>query len=222
MRLTAHLRAGLSIIAISAGLMAAPHAQADFIPGGYVIGSQQFGLTGGTFNAGAFQGNYNGTPIVFWCIQLEQTFSFGSPYTTYTPSAASNALLSQLFSAAYGDALTSTQNSAAFQLAIWEIIYDGSNLNLTGGGFKVLDNKGHGATVDTAQGYLDSVLTASSNYNLAFLNDPRHQDFVTANTRGGGTITPTSQVPEPGSLALIAIALIGAGFVRGRHARAAS
>ena len=44
--------------------MAAPHANADFIPGGYQIGSQRFGLTGGTFDAGAFKGTWNGTPIV--------------------------------------------------------------------------------------------------------------------------------------------------------------
>ena len=85
-------------VAISIGLMAAaPHAKADFVPGGYQIGSQQFGLTGGTFSAGAFKGTWNGTPIIFWCIELTQTFSFGTHFTTYTPSVASNTLLSQLF-----------------------------------------------------------------------------------------------------------------------------
>jgi hypothetical protein len=135
------------------------------------------------------------------------------------PSAASNALLSKLFSAAYGGALGSTQNSAAFQLAIWEIIYDGSNLNLSDGAFKVLDNKGNAATVATAQSYLNSVAGASANYSLVFLNEPNHQDFVTANLI---PTTTTTRVPEPGSLALMGIALIAAGFMRARNARAAT
>jgi hypothetical protein len=218
MRLTAHLRAGLLAVALSSGLMAAHHAQADFVPGGYQIGSQQFGLTGGTFDAGAFKGTWNATPIIFWCIELTQTFSFGTHFTTYVPSAASNALLSQLFTAAYAGALSSTQNSAAFQLAIWEIIYDGGDLNLSGGGFKVLDNKGNAATVATAQGFLNSVLAALPSYNLVFLSESNHQDFVTANL----IPTTTTKVPEPGSLALIAIALIAAGFVRTRSGRAAA
>ena len=219
MRLTAHLRAGLMAIAISLGLMAAPHAQADFVPGGYQIGSQQFGLTGGTFSAGAFKGTWNGTSIIFFCIELTQTFSFGTHFTTYTPSVATNTLLSKLFTAAFAGALDSTQNSAAFQLAIWEIIYDGGNLNLSDGGFKVLDNKGNGATVTTAQGYLNSVLAAPASYNLITLAESHHQDFVTANVI---PTTTTKQVPEPGSLALIAIALIAAGCVRARNTRLAA
>jgi hypothetical protein len=215
MRIAAQLRTGLMATALSIGLIAAPHAQADFVPGGYQIGSQQFGVTGGTFNAGAFKGTWNGTPIIFWCIELAQTFSFGSHYTTYTPSAATNTLLSQLFTAAFGGALSSTQNSAAFQLAIWEIIYDPSDLNLSTGAFKVLDDHGHAATVATAQGFLNSVLAASPSYALTFLTDPNHQDFVTANA------IPL-RVPEPGSLALIAIALIAGGFARARNSRAAA
>ena len=212
MRLIAQLKAGLAATVASLAFLAAPQAHADFVPTGYVIGSQQFGLTGGTFNAGAFKGTWDGAPIVFWCIELNQNFGFGTHYTTYTPSAASNALLSQLFTAAYGGALSSTQNSAAFQLAIWEIIYDGGNLNLSSGSFQVLDNKGNGATVATAQSFLNMVLSASPITPLTFLHDPSHQDFVT-------TDKVPFRVPEPGSLALITIALIGSGVVRARKAR---
>jgi hypothetical protein len=210
MRATAQLRTAVMTLALSIGLMVAPHAQADFVPGGYQIGSQQFGLTGGTFNAGAFKGTWNGSPIIFWCVELTQTFSFGTHYTTYTPSVATNTLLSQLFTAAFGGALSSTQNSAAFQLAIWEIIYDPSDLNLSTGTFKVLDDKGNGATVVTAQAFLNSVLAASPSYSLTYLGDPNHQDFVTANSI-------SLRVPEPASIVLIAIALIAGSVARARN-----
>ena len=82
----------------------------------------------------------------------------------------------------------------------------------------MLDNKGNGATVVTAQGYLNSVMAASASYNLIFLTEPHHQDFVTADV----VPTTTTRVPEPGSLALIAIALIAAGFVRARNAQRAA
>lgn len=217
MNIKAKLRSGVCVVAICAGVTAAPMAQADFVPGSYAVGSQQFNLSiGGSPGAGGFQGLWNGNTIYFWCIELTQFFSPGTHYTNqYTPSLATNTLLSKLFTEAYGSALSNATNSAAFQLAIWEIIYDSGDLHLNGGAFKVLGDNGHSATVTIAQGWLDGLTGASAGYTLYFLTAPGNQDFVTASR----IPVPTTKVPEPGSLALLTAALLAAGFVRARATR---
>jgi hypothetical protein len=218
MTISARLRTCALGLAAAAVLTTAPMAHADFVPSGYAAGSQQFGLSiGGSPGAGGFQGSWNGTPVVFWCIELTQYFSFGTHYTTqYTASAASNTLLSKLFSEAYGMALMDATHSAAFQLAIWEIIYDSGDLHLNSGSFRVTNNYGHPGTVTLAQTWLDGLSGASANYALYFLTSPDHQDFVTASRIPG--VPTTNHVPEPGTLGLVLAALLLAGFTQGRRA----
>jgi hypothetical protein len=187
--------------------LALPAQAGTLIGNGYTIGSQTFGLsTGQTVAAGGFSGTFDGDPIQFWCAQLNQTFSFGNPYD-YTASIPNNATftrLGELFHEAYGanvgQALHDTEHSAAFQLAIWEILFDGTDLNLSGGGFYVTDNHGHGAAVADAQTWLNN-LGSIDDYDVTLLANPVHQDFVL------GTKT-RKEVPEPAPLALL-----GAGLV---------
>ncbi len=55
----------------------------------------------------------------------ELRFNHSYDYTPSIPNDATYTMLGQLFHEAYGSALSDTTHSAAFQLAIWEIIYDG-------------------------------------------------------------------------------------------------
>ncbi len=198
-------------IAIFAALVLAPIAKADFQPTGYAAGSQQFGLSiGGSPNAGGFSGLWNGSPITFWCIELTQYFSFGSHYTygVSQPNNATFTLLGKLFTEAYGMALLDSTHSAAFQLAIWEIVYDSGSLQLGSGAFSVLNNYGHPATVSLAQTWLNGLAATSNSYTLYQLSNATHQDFITASRVpvpiGGGN------VPEPAPIALLLAALLAA------------
>jgi hypothetical protein len=212
-----YLRACASATFVLA-LGSAPIAQADptFHTTGYAMGSQQFGLSiGGSTNAGAFKGTWNGDPIVFWCVELDQTFGFGQDYT-YTPSLPSSALFSllgKLFTGAGGSALSDTKHSAAFQLAIWEIVYDSGNLKLNGGSFKVTNNYGHPDTVTLAQQWLDGLGGFQDGYDVYLLSNPNHQNFIT--THVVAQPPRTERVPEPHTLGLLGIA-VAAGWLARR------
>ena len=200
------IKRALAVCTISALLSTAPAAHADLIPTGYAVGSQRFGLSiGGSPNAGAYQGTWGGNPITFWCVELNQFFSFGSSYV-YSISLPDNptyTLLGSLFSAAYGSALSDAAHSAAFQLAIWEINYDSGNLNLSAGAFQVTNNYGNPGTVALAQSWLNRVLATPDGSNVYLLSNSANQDFIV--------------VPEPATGALLALAMTAMVVMRRRQ-----
>jgi len=187
--------------------VALPAAAGILHPTGFANGYQVFGLsTGQTVEAGGFVGTWDTgsgpDPIQFWCAELSQTFSFNHSYiyNASIPNNATYTMLGQLFHEAYAVALSDTEHSAAFQLAIWEILFD-PDLNLSGGTFKVTNNHGHGATVTLAQGWLDNLGSFTDNWDIVHLANESHQDFITG-------IPLRREVPEPAPLALIGVGIV--------------
>jgi len=158
----------------------------------------------------------SGNAVATFCVEIPQGFSQsnadGTPSnngsTTYTASsltavfdAATEKSLTQLYAGHFDSAWNSptfnaSKESTAFQLAAWEIVYDGANGSLTGGNFRVFNQDVN--DTNTAAGLAKSWLGA--------LGSAPAFDSKIAGHKMGGVTQPNSQdqggtVPMPSCVA---------------------
>ena len=210
----------VALAGLSAALAFSPAAHADPLEAtGFVTGYQNVTLhspnfvLGPTVHAGAFELNPP-AGVEAYCIDIFQTLSFGTKYTDYTKTtlaadgnitAARKSEIAELFHGFYDTSLTSSTNSAAFQLALWEILYEtSSTLNVDGS-----DAADRGVNYATTPNTPSSVITIADTWlaNLGkFSNDldgftlyrsAYHQDLISYQ----------GHVPEPASLSLLVAGL---------------
>ena len=168
-----------------------------------------------------------------WCVDIYHWMANSYNYTVGTPGDLAAMLSSlrpgadtgttrvnqliQLANEVYGS-LSSLTDSAAFQLAVWEITYGtpGSNgiyqINSSDVGFNVGSNTA-GAAIVEANGWLTNLNTAAitGNYRLTFLNDGT--DAATQDV-----VVFSRAIPEPASLALLGLGFAGLVSVRRKPA----
>jgi hypothetical protein len=225
-----------SYLALAAAAFAASvslAASADMLhPNGFIFSpAQTFQVhrdaTAQTVNVGGFTGTF-GSPaedIIFWCFDLDHTFSFGNNYD-YTEQAFANATvehtLSQLFEEAYAHATTDGATaSAAFQLAVWNIAYDtDTSVSPPGSSSNHFWATNPSPSGSTARELANSWLADLGNYSgdgwnvTQLISTPdrsgnHHQNFITA------TYTPPQRdLPEPPALPLALAALAGLALTR--------
>ena len=220
------LRTAFTLLATLATLsaMAAPiSVRLDGFAYGYaaVDTSAQAGYIG----AGEFSGQMtsNGQTVSFltYCTDIYQGFSFGTTYahelvatgSTHGFTTRQEDLLGKLYTLAGRDVDT-TNESAAFQLAVWEIVTETSrSLNLLNGSFYL--ERGATATQRTmANDWLAAASSSSAlkTFTAQRLYSATAQDFVVFDriptVTAQGT-TGTGHVPEPASYALVGLALAG-------------
>lgn len=149
-----------------------------------------------------------------FCIEIGQTIQ--DPDYNYTAMAiASDAgvtagqrnNLQKLFNAYYETLGSSATNSAAFQLAVWEIMNEASPADVTTGTFRVSSSSG--ATTQ-ANYWLQSLaslpMNANGGWELTTWRSKTSQDQISA-----------SRVPEPASAALLLLGLGMMGAARRRN-----
>jgi len=206
---------------LSATLAITPAADADPLKAtGFVTGYQNVTLhspgfvLGPTVHAGAFQLNPP-AGIEAYCIDIFQTLSFGTQYNSYVTSSlaadshitvARKAEISQLFHGFYDTSLTSSTNSAAFQLALWEILYEtGPKLNVDGS-----NAADRGVTYATTPSTPSSVITTADAWLAglgAYSTDLDGFTTYRSESRQDLISYHGGHVPEPASLSLLAAGL---------------
>ncbi|WP_371038493.1 VPLPA-CTERM sorting domain-containing protein [Rhodosalinus sp. FB01] len=179
--------------------------------------------------AGAFALNSTNTSytdaagdFVAFCLDIFNNLNLGTkgdyevtttPYTGATPPGDISDRIGdvqRLFNTAYaGVDLSDDNQSAGFQLALWEVVFEDSTstgFDLTSGDFTVTNASS--SLRDTAQDYLDGIVGANTgNYQLTYLES----------TQGGQNLVTMAPIPLPAGGVLLLGALGGLAVARRRR-----
>ncbi len=171
-----------------------------------------------------------------FCVDLRQTSSYAmQPYdvtalenapqdggSPYSPMGTKADAIRELWGEHFADIGADNNAAAAFQMAIWEIIYeaDGVTWDATSGDLRI-GGAGDTAVSSVANGWLDDINDGSTTMKTTLLavtnvtTATKYQDFV-FDAEGGDT----PPVPEPITTASLFAGLSGLGVYMRRRTRA--
>jgi len=242
------LRAACAVAAVVGFLAGSPRASADQVtlkltgtgPDSATV-SYRDGSSSGFQSVTAVPGPYTWSvvssasslnipdPVKTFCVELGQSIQVGQQYTftTITPISSKSGvtgteadLVTKLYGAHYADAISgSTTQATAFQLALWEVVYDSnSSLQLNADNLQVTN--ANADAINLAQTWLNGLGGVSGSAfadnfpgsQLVWLSNDCNQDQI--------VVVPPNGVPAPPGVLL---GLIGVGScLLGRRFRTAA
>ena len=207
-----------SIVVVTVGALASAGAAADTVTiTDFKWGSSSIDTSlSATVSVGQFKGLLNGNEFVTYCTDLFETFNWNTSYSNYFVAANGSAdgftlaqadLLGKLYTVANA-LVDTTDESVAFQLAVWEALYDAPIHDVGSGNFRV-ESGGNANQQALANAWLaQAEALGSSQFNVARLASV---DAVGAND-GQQDFIVVSRVPEPATTALLLAGFAGLGL----------
>ncbi|MFZ4481022.1 MAG: PEP-CTERM sorting domain-containing protein [Rhodoferax sp.] len=167
------------------------------------------------YTAGSLDITVNGTSFLAFCIDPFQYASHSAlTYTSYSDLntlGSSAAVVSNLYSQSYASTLGNATNSAAFQLALWDLAKDDGVLT-TGGVHTTNSTNTTVAAAANSMIYNAQHSSGSTQYSFNLYTNGNKQDYLVASV---------TAVPEPETYAMLLAGLGLMGFTVRRRRQSA-